>query len=68
MPEQLQNIEKKIDVLETKMDAMYVSQEKTRKYFLWTMIITIAVIVIPLFILPLVLPSFLDSLVLPPGV
>jgi len=35
--------------------------EKMRKYFLWTMIITVGMIVIPLLILPLFLPAFLAS-------
>lgn len=60
MDEQLTRIEQKVD-------ALYTSAEKTRKYFLWTLIITAAVIIVPLLILPLVLPFFLSSLSLPPG-
>ena len=60
MDEQLQRIEQKVD-------ALYASSEKMRKYFLWTLIITAAVIVVPLLILPLVIPFFLNSLTLPPG-
>ena len=58
MPEQLSEIEKKLITLEAKVDATFVSAEKTRKYILWTGIITAAVILIPLLILPLVLPAF----------
>lgn len=51
----------KLAELEGKIDAVYASVEKTRKYFLWTGIITVAVIVIPLLLLPLFLPAFLAS-------
>jgi hypothetical protein len=61
MPEQLNRIELKLAELEGKLDATFASAEKMRKYFLWTLIVTVAVIVIPLLILPLVLPAFLAS-------
>lgn len=51
----------KLAELEGKIDAIYASVEKTRKYFLWTGIITVAVIIIPLFILPFLLPAFFAS-------
>lgn len=47
---------------EQKLDAIYVSVEKTRKYFLWTMIITVATVVLPLLALVFVLPWFLKTL------
>ncbi len=61
MQEQLDRIEVKLAELQTKLDATYASGEKMRKYFMWSAIITVAVIVIPLLILPLFLPSFLVS-------
>lgn len=54
-------MEMKLHELEGKLDALYISAEKTRKYFLWTGIITVALIVIPLFLLPLFIPAFLTS-------
>lgn len=54
-------VNKKLETLEGKIDAIYVSVEKTRKYFFWTMVITLAVFIIPLIGLVLVIPSFLDS-------
>lgn len=60
MDEQLQRIEQKVD-------ALYTSAEKTRKYFLWTLIVTAVVIVGPLLLLPLIIPFFLSSLALPAG-
>ena len=58
---QLDRIEVKLAELQAKIDATFVSAEKTRKYMMWTAIITVAVIVIPLLILPAVLPGFLAS-------
>lgn len=47
--------------IEKKLDAIFVSVEKTRKYFKWTMIITIVVIVLPLIGLVFAIPAFLSS-------
>lgn len=56
-----QNIEARLQALEAKIDAMYVSVEKLRKYFLWTGILTLVVIVVPLLIIPFMLPAFLTA-------
>ena len=62
MQEQLDRIELKLAELEGKINATYASSEKMRKYFLWTGIITVAVIVIPLLILPFILPAAISGL------
>ncbi len=49
-----------LDQLNTKIDAVYASVEKTRKYFLWTIIISVLLVVLPLLGLVLVIPSFLN--------
>ena len=49
------------DALATKIDAAYQAAEKTRAYIWWTMVITLAVIVIPLLLLPFVLPSLVST-------
>ena len=67
MDQQLERIEKKLAELEAKLDATFRSSEKMRKYFLWSLILGIVVIVIPLLILPFVLPAFFNSLTLPGG-
>jgi hypothetical protein len=67
MNEQLDRIEIQMASLEGKVDAMYASSEKIRKYMLWGFWITVGAIVIPLLILPLFLPAFLGSTTLPPG-
>ena len=51
----------KLIELDAKIDKIYQSVEKTRKYFFWTMIITIAVIVLPLIGIMFVVPSFIKD-------
>ena len=67
MDEQQKTIEEKLNELSIKMDAVFRSSEKMRKYFLWTLIITVVVVVVPLLVLPLVIPAFLQSVALPAG-
>ncbi len=55
------DIIKKLDEQDKKIEAIFVSVEKTRKYFLWTMIITVAAVVLPLIGLLFAIPSFLSS-------
>ena len=57
------NIEEKIKNLENKIDLIYVSVEKTRKYFKNTMIITIVLFVVPLIGLIFAIPAFLNNYV-----
>jgi hypothetical protein len=54
-------IDQRLAALETKIDAMYVTVEKLRKYFLWTGIITVVLFVLPLIGLMFAIPSFLQS-------
>jgi type II secretory pathway component PulF len=56
-------IKTKLLELEEKINKIYISVEKTRKYFLWTMIVTIVVIVLPLIVLTFILPSFVSNYV-----
>lgn len=55
--------EQKLKELEEKINAIYISVEKTRKYFLWTMIITVVAFVLPLIGLAFVIPSFMSNYV-----
>lgn len=57
-----QDVLNKLEEQDKKMDAIYVSVEKMRKYFLWTLIISILVIVLPLLGLIFIIPQFLDTL------
>ena len=52
----------KLEKQDKKIDAIYVSVEKTRKYFLWTLIITIATVVLPIIALIILLPWLMNTL------
>ena len=67
MNEQLDRMEMKIRELEGKLDAVFASSEKMRKYMLWGFWITVGAILLPLLILPLVIPAFLSSITIPTG-
>ncbi|MEI8337647.1 MAG: hypothetical protein WCF92_00695 [bacterium] len=55
-----QDLIKKLEEQEKKIDQIYISVEKTRKYFQWTLYITVALFVLPLIAMVFVLPSFLS--------
>jgi len=56
------NLEKRMAELEQKVEAVWISVEKTRKYILWTGIITLAVVILPIIGLLFAIPSFLKNL------
>lgn len=56
-----QELRQKLDLLEKKVDATFRSAERTRKYILWTIIITVALFVLPLIALIFVIPSFINT-------
>ena len=58
-----QELSKKIEEQGLKIDAIYQSVEKTRKYFLIVVWVTVATVVLPLIILAFVLPSFISTYV-----
>jgi len=58
MDEEIKNT---IAELNRKIDEIYVSVEKTRKYFFWTMVVTVVVVVVPLIGLMFAIPSFLNT-------
>ena len=51
---------KRMEEQEEKLERVYRSIERMRKYFLWTLVITIAVIILPLIGLFFVIPQFLS--------
>ena len=57
------NIDSRLSALESKINSIYVSVEKTRKYFLWTLIITIALVVLPMIGMMFALPMFMSNYV-----
>lgn len=62
MSEMEPEILKKFEEQDKKLDAIFRSAEKTRKYFLWTLIITLAVLFLPLVGLAFVIPFYLKTL------
>ena len=54
---------KRLAELEAKIDAIYISVEKTRKYFMWTLIISVALFVLPLIGLVIAIPAFMNNYV-----
>ena len=56
-----EDTKQKINALTEKTDKIYISVEKTRKYFLTTLIITVVMIVFPLIGLVFAIPAFLST-------
>ena len=53
-------ISRKLEEQDKKLDDIYRSVEKTRKYFLWTLLISVAFVVLPLLGLIIVIPQILS--------
>ena len=62
MENQEKQILKRLEELEFKIDKVFITTERMRKYFLWTLIATIAVIIVPLMFLPFAISSLVSSL------
>lgn len=62
----MENIEieilKKIEENNKKIDAVYESVEKTRKYFLWSAAFNVLIFVLPLVGIILIIPWFLSKI------
>ncbi len=56
-----QDIQNKLEEQDAKLDAIYVSVEKTRKYFQIVMWVTVALVVLPALGLVFVIPTFLNT-------
>ncbi len=54
-------LRQKLDALEKKIDDVYVSAEKTRKYFLGVIIVSVVAFVLPLVGLLFAIPTFLST-------
>lgn len=57
-----QEILKKLEEQDKKIDLIYASVEKTRSYFLWTLIISVVFFILPLVGLAFAIPFFLSTL------
>lgn len=56
-----QNIQKKLEEQDEKLEAIFVSVEKTRKYFLVILWVTVAMVVLPAIGLIFAIPSFIKT-------
>lgn len=59
---EIEEIKEKLEAQEKMLLSIYISVEKTRKYFMWTLIITIVMFVLPLIGMMIVLPPLLNSI------
>jgi len=57
-----QDLQTRLAELEQKVDRIWHSVEQTRKMYLWTLIIGVALFILPLIGLAFVLPSYIKSL------
>ena len=57
-----QEIGVELKKLDEKIDRVYDSVERTRKYMLWSLIMQVAVVLLPLVVLMLAVPFILSSL------
>ena len=57
----MEDLAKQLALQEEKIDKIYASVEKMRKYFMWTLIITVVLFVVPLIGLIFVIPQFLST-------
>ena len=54
-------LRQKLEELDKKISGIYISAEKTRKYFLTVLIITLVTLILPLFGLFYAIPTFISS-------
>lgn len=55
------SVEERLISIEKKIEAVYVSVEKTRRYFLATIVVSTALIIVPLIGLAFAIPAMLAS-------
>ena len=60
-----QELSQRLTALEEKVEKIFISVEKTRKYFLWTLIVSVALFVLPVIGLAFAIPAFLTNYVAP---
>ena len=55
----------RLTTLEEKVDKIFISVEKTRKYFLWTLIISVVLFILPAIGLLFAIPAFMTNYIAP---
>lgn len=56
-----QELREALKILEKRIDAVYVSAEKTRKYFLGVIIVSVIAFILPLIGLVFAIPTFIST-------
>lgn len=56
-----EEIKKRLDLQDDLLQKIYISVEKTRKYFLTTIIITVVTLILPLIAVIFILPWFINT-------
>lgn len=56
-----QELQKKLDEQDERLLKIYISVEKTKKYFLWALIATVVMFVLPLIGLLILIPAFIST-------
>ncbi len=56
-----QEVLQRLERLEQKLDRTTTSVEKTRKYMLWSLVVTVGMIIVPILLLLFFLPMLLDG-------
>ena len=59
---ELQDVVARLERVESKTDAIFRSAEKTRKYFLATLIVTVATVVLPLIGMIFLVPYYMSTI------
>lgn len=64
--QKINEIEQKLNVQYELLQNVYISTEKTRKYFMWSLIVTVIFLVLPIiamvFVIPIALSSYTSAL------
>lgn len=58
----MEEIMRRLDALDLKIEAVYRSAERTRRYILWMLITSLVFVLLPMIILLFVIPAFLGSM------
>ena len=58
----MENLEERLNKIEDKIDAVFLFVEKTRKYILASLIITLVMIGLPVILAAFVIPTVIDTL------
>ncbi len=55
-------LQTRLEDLEKKLDAVFRSVEKMRRFFFWTLVLTVVMVVLPLIGLVFAIPAYLGTL------